>query len=281
MTRGRRQELTPEKSPLHFFGNEVRLARDEVGMSQGDFGTRVPCDSSTVSRIESGTLAPDRHFAEVCDETFPDHRGWFARFYVDSRDWNQPFAVPFRSFAQYEATAATLYNFEHSLLPGPLQTEDYAHAVLARHPGVTEGEVAERVSARIARQAVLSRDEPPMFWAVLDEAALTRHIGDAKIMYTALRHMIDMSMRPNIIVQVLPDTDAHVGLQGSLNIAETVGASATAHLADIADGRLIEDPATVSTLMKRFRWLQAEALPAAASRDIIEQIAEEQWNQDQ
>src|ERR1700691_1121074 len=165
MARGRKQELTPSTSPLHFFGSEVRRAREEAGMTQADLAAMVPCDPSTVSRIEAGALAPDRRFAGMCDEAFPGLRGVFGRFYTDSRDWNSPFASPFRPFAQYEAAATTIYTFEHSLIPGLLQTEDYAHAVLSRHLSTAHGEITERVAARMTRQEVLTQDDPPMLWA--------------------------------------------------------------------------------------------------------------------
>jgi len=67
-----------------------------------------------------------------------------------------------RAFASYEAQAITLWTFEHSVMPGLLQTEDYARAVLERHPNVTPEQVTERVAGRLARQAVLDRDDPPL-----------------------------------------------------------------------------------------------------------------------
>lgn len=281
MTRGRKQELSPRTSPLHFFGSEVRYAREEAGMTQSDLGAMVPCDPSTVSRIEAGALAPDRHFAETCDEAFPEHNGWFTRFYTDSRDWNQPHPESFRAFGNYEAAATEIYMFEHSLVPGLLQTSEYAYEVLSRHPGVTEGEVAERVAARLERQRILGRDDPPTLWIVLDEAVLTRCVGNPKIMYQSLTYLAELARRPNIVLQVLVNSGAHVGLQGSMQIAETAGAAIVASLEDISDGRIVDEPATVAKLTTRFRWLQSEALPAGASLELMERIAEEKWNKSQ
>ncbi|MBV9448916.1 MAG: helix-turn-helix domain-containing protein [Streptosporangiaceae bacterium] len=274
---GRPRELTPSASPLHFFGSEVRRARIQARMSLVGLAAMVPCDGSTVSRIETGFVAPDRHFAEVCDEAFPHFDGWFARFYAESRDWNAPFAVPFRPFTQDEAEATALYAFEPALVPGLLQTEDYARAVLSRHPNVSDGEVAERVAARLARQAVLTRDEPPLVWFVLDAAVLHSEVGGPKVMYEALRHVAEMSQHPNVTTQILTSS-VHVGLQGSVWIAEKADASATASVEDMADGRLVEDAATVGMLATRFRHLQTEALAAADSLALIAQIAEERWN---
>ncbi|HWG02570.1 MAG TPA: helix-turn-helix transcriptional regulator [Trebonia sp.] len=280
MTRGRKQELSPSASPVHFFGSEVRRAREDAGLTQAGLATLVPCDPSTVSRIEAGALAPDRRFADTCDETFPGLRGWFGRFYAGFRDWNNPFATPFRPFAQYEAAATAIYTLEHSLIPGLLQTEEYARIVLGSHPGVSEGEIEERVTARLARQAVLDREDAPMVWTVIDESVLSKCVGGLKTMHAALSHVLDLASRPNVVVQVLADVGAHVGLQGSVHIAETADAVTAAILSDFSDGRVVEDPSTVAALMMRFRWLQADALPAAASRKMIEQITEEQWNRE-
>ena len=117
--------LTPGASPLHHFGSEVRRARNEAGLTLAELGALVPCDNSTVSRIEAGLIAPDLHFAEVCDHAFPFCRGWFTRFFTDSADWagSSVFPPEFRKFADDEAEATALYSFEHSLLPGLLQTQ--------------------------------------------------------------------------------------------------------------------------------------------------------------
>jgi transcriptional regulator with XRE-family HTH domain len=149
-----KRTLTPSASPLHHFGSELRRAREEAGLTLAEFGELVPCDNSTVSRIEAGLIAPDLHLAEVADRTFPFARGWFTRFFSDSANWteNSAFAIEFRDFADDELEATALYTFEHAVLPGLLQTEDYARAVLSRHPGVTNELVNSRVAARVGRQ---------------------------------------------------------------------------------------------------------------------------------
>jgi hypothetical protein len=74
-----KRDLDPEMSPLHFFGTEVRRAREAAAMTLADLGAMVPCDASTVSRIESGQLSPAERFAKACDEAFPQMGGWFGR----------------------------------------------------------------------------------------------------------------------------------------------------------------------------------------------------------
>jgi DNA-binding XRE family transcriptional regulator len=81
------RDLDPTVSPAHFFGAEVRRARATAGMTLADLAVTVPCDASTVSRIEAGEREPTERFAVACDEAFPHMTGWFTRFYRDSRKW--------------------------------------------------------------------------------------------------------------------------------------------------------------------------------------------------
>jgi transcriptional regulator with XRE-family HTH domain len=268
------RKLTPGASPLHFFGSEVRRARTATGMTLAGLAVMVPCDQSTVSRIESGLLMPDLRFARACDEAFPHSDGWFTRFFCEAREWGEAFPREFRSFAQDEAEATALYVFEHAFIPGLLQTEDYARAVLSRHPVTSDDQVAERVKARLARQAVLMRADPPLLWSVIDEYALRRVADNSEVMRGQLAHLAQMARRPAITVQVLA-ADVHIGLQGAFNVAEIAGSSSpgTAYLEDAADGRIIQDAAAVGRLAVRFRHLQSEAMGPAASIDLIEQIA--------
>ncbi len=144
--------------------------------------------------------------------------------------------------------------FEHSLILGLLATEDYSRAVLSRHVGVT----AEQVTARVA--------------------ALSRCVGSPQIMRDALAHLAAMARRPNITVQVLADAGAHVAPQGAFTVAEVTGAACSVNKEDITEGRVCDDAATIVAVSVRFRWLQAEAMPTAASQAFMERMAE-QWTQ--
>jgi transcriptional regulator with XRE-family HTH domain len=258
---------------MHHFGSEVRRARETVGMTQSELGALVPCDKSAVSRVEAGLVAPDESFARACDAAFPQMGGWFIRFWKDSQTWGAVFPPSLREFAAYEAEAVALWWFEHTLMPGLLQTEDYARAVLERHPNVTPEQVTERVAARIARQAVLDRDNPPRFWVLLDENVLHREIGGKKIMHDQLCHLADMAARPRTTVQVIPRVGAHVGLSGAFGIAETPDTH-IAYLDHIADAMTTDSPAIVAMVSERFDVLRSEAYRRSESLTLIEEMAE-------
>jgi transcriptional regulator with XRE-family HTH domain len=262
---------------LAFFGSEVRRARLDARMSLAELAALVPCDASTVSRYESAELAPDRAFAVVCDATFPGAGGWFTRFYDAHLTWGtSPFPPGYESFADDEARASALYLAEHSILPGLFQTEAYARAVLSRHPNVTSALVAARVAVRIARQAVLDRDDPPLVWAVIDDAALTRCVGSPEVTRDALAKLARIARRQRVTVQVMEGADYHVGQQGGFAIAEVAGRAGSVAIEDIIDGRVTDAVPSVREASVRFRWLQAEAMPVAASLARIDQRAE-QW----
>ena len=133
--------------------------------------------------------------------------------------------------------------------------------------------MTERVAGRLARQTVLDRDDPPLFWVLLDENVLHREIGGAKIMRDQLAHLAGMARRPNVTVQVIPRTGAHVGLQGGFVMAETPE-SQVVYLDHIADGMTTDSPAIVTQVSTRLDTLRTDACRGADSLMMIEEMAE-------
>jgi transcriptional regulator with XRE-family HTH domain len=260
-------------SPGHFFGSEVRRAREAAALSQSELGALVPCDKSVVSRVEAGLIQADEAFAHACDAAFPGLDGFFARFWKDCQTWGLAFPPAFREFAAYEAEAVTLWTFQHSLVPGLLQTEGYARAVLERHPNVTREQVDERVAARLGRQAVLERAEPPVLWVLLDENILHRAVGGATIMREQMERLAEIARRPRVTVQVISREEAHVGLTGSFDMAETADAF-VAYLEHIAGGVMTDGPAIVAQASTRFDALRADAYRRSESLSMIEEMAD-------
>jgi transcriptional regulator with XRE-family HTH domain len=268
--------LTPGASPMHFFGSEVRRARESVGMSQSELGELVPCDKSVVSRTEASLTPVDEAFAHACDVAFPNFNGFFTRFWRVCQSWGAALPAPFREFAHYEAEAMTIWTFQHALVPGILQTEDYARAVLERHPNVTDDQVSERVTARVARQAILESKRPPLLWALLDESVLYREVGGAKIMKEQMTRLAVMGRQPYITIQVIPRDGAHAGLMGSFDIAETPDTTMV-HLEHMVDGLTTDSPYIAAQASQRFESLRADAYPRRESQTMIEEMAEK-WN---
>lgn len=259
------------------FADQLKAMRAQAGLSRDELGARIGYSGSTIASIEAMHRSPTDDQARRLDQTF-GLPGIFEREAARLRKVSFP--VAFRPFTVHEEEATELYVFEHSLVPGLLQSEDYAHAILATHPNTTDEEVSDRVAARLARQTVLERQEPsaPMLWTLLDEGVLPRCVGAPAVMHAQLMRLVELSRRPNVSVQVIPGMGAHPGLLGAFTIAETTGQPSIVNLEDIADGRVSEDQTTVNRVTLRFKSLQTEALPKAATRDLIAKVAEERWN---
>ena len=204
----------------------------------------------------------------MCDRAFPDRDGWFGEFYAESRTW---IATPpwFRSWVEHEQQAATLRIWQLGVLSGLLQTEDYARVILAVNPGVTDDEVSARLSARLQRQAILTRDDPPAAWFLVDEAALRRCIGSPDVMAAQLGHLAGLARLPSVTIQVVPNI-AHAGLLGGFAVAERA-----AYVETAVAGQVFEDVGIIAGLLTRFDTLRSEAFRGSESLALIERMCEE------
>jgi transcriptional regulator with XRE-family HTH domain len=266
-----------DSAALSLFADEMKAAREQRGWSQADLADQIPYSLSTISMVEALHRVPTRDLAVHLDKAFGTP-GTFTR--LEGRLRDLPFPASFRPFAAYETEATALYVFEHSLVPGLLQTADYARAVMATRPNTAEDEIGNLVQARLARQAVLTRDDPPapLLWALIDEGVLHRPVAAAEIMHDQLTCLVQVSRRPNITIQVVPySAGGHTGLLGAFTIADLNGSPGTVNVEDITDGRVFEDPGMVSRVTLRYKSLQSEALPKGASRELIARVAEERW----
>lgn len=271
------RDLDPGASPAHFFGAEVRRARVAAGMTLADLAATVPCDASTVSRIEAGTLSPARRFSAACDEAFPLMSGWFSRFYHDSRTWAGPHPPWFRNWVETERRATVIRWWEPLLIPGLLQTEGYAQAVLGWGPDDGH-DLDQRVAARLERQGIFGRDVPPEVWILIGEPVLGYCVGSADIMRKQLEHLAEMAARPRVTIQVI---SASAGAYGGLSGAFAIGTDSTAdtviYLETGIQGMVVRDPKLITRAASVFDHLRAEALPRSQTLDILAK-AGEKWN---
>jgi transcriptional regulator with XRE-family HTH domain len=266
----------PDTPPaLAAFAEELRAHRAQAGMSRDELAAKVSYSPSLIAMIETGRRSPSTRLGELLDVVF-GLPGTFSRLEKRLRD--VPFPASFRPFVPHEAEATALRWYEHALVPGLLQTEAYARAVLSTRPNTSEDEVDELVAARMQRQDVLSREDPPLMWLLVDEAVLYREAGTAEIMHGQLMHLAGASRRPNITVQVVPySAGPHSGLLGAFVIAELDDAPPTAYLETAAEGETVEDPSILARLALTFDNLRSKALPDVASRALIMEVAEKRW----
>ncbi len=271
MHRGREFDL----SWVALFAEEMKLARARTGLSQEQLADKIGYSASLVAKIETCRGVPTLDFASRCDAALglPSSLARMHTFLGRA-----PFPSWFRPFVEYESSASSLRIFEHVLVPGLLQTEDYARAVLATRPNTTDDETEQLVAARMDRQAILAPGGPPLLWVVLDEAVLHRQVGDLQTMADQLARLAELSRRPNVTIEVVPyGAGAHGGLLGAFVVAEFEQAPAVAYLETAAGGQISEEPSTVAQVLLTFDTLRSEGMPRGASRDLITKVAEEKW----
>jgi len=276
------RKIDETSSPMAFFGGALRRARMAAGMSQEHCGRELGYSGDLVGKIETGERSPTPDFARHCDRVFPHLDELFARLLKLARRWQGPIPQWFQDWLTAEQEALALRFWAPLVMPGLLQTADYARALLRVWPSSRAEDVPddleELVSARIERQVILDRAKPPELLVVLDEMVLHRRIGSPKTMYDQLAHVAEMAGRPTVTVQVVPaEVGAHAGLLGAFAIADFDGKPSTLYLDTAVEGFTVEKPARVRKATLAFDRLRAEALPRGASLDLIMKVAEQRW----
>jgi transcriptional regulator with XRE-family HTH domain len=269
------------ESPLRVFGAMLAYYRTHAGMTPEQLGARVFLSGSQIRKVEAGTRTPTEDLAKACEGIRElDCNGALTELYEILGEKLKRRAYPgwFAGWPDKEAQARRLRSFELVVVPGLLQTEGYARAVLSTRVGATEDEIDEAVAARLARQQILERDQPPELWAILDEGVLRRPVGAPDVMRGQLTHLAGMARRPHIVVQVIPlAAGAHQGLNGgAFVIADFEDAATIAYQDTAVSGQIIEDASEADALAHTWDTLRLEALPRAASLSLIEETAG-QW----
>jgi len=279
-----------DRERLSLFVDEMRAMRADRGWSRAELAAQAQYSESLIAMVETYQRAPTQSLAKALDRAFgtpgftedapgqPGTPGTFGRLWLKLR--NISFPEPFRAYMDHEEKATTLRSCEHSLVPGLLQTEAYARAVMYTRPAAIEAEIESDVAVRMARQQILTREEPspPWLWALIDEGVLYRPVGSAPVMHDQLSHLVERSRWPHITIQVVPyAAGGHSGLSGAFIIADFAAEPSIVYVADAAGSRVAEDASTLSRVALRFETLRSESLPKSASRDLIAKVAKERW----
>lgn len=204
----------------------IRL-REQSGLSVEEAGRRLEWSRGRLNKMEANKWTrPDlgniRALLDLYSVTDPVQREAVLMLARQSREkgWWANYQDVWRgSLAGFEAEASLINTYEDLRVPGLLQTEDYATAMFKGGQVMEDAQISRRVEARMARQNVLRGKTSPTLWAVIDEAALTKTVGGPSVMRQQLRHLLEVSARPNIYVQVLPDSaGAHAAMDGAFTI---------------------------------------------------------------
>ncbi|MEV1147755.1 helix-turn-helix transcriptional regulator [Micromonospora sp. NPDC049799] len=260
-----------EVSTLEFLGGELRRVRRERGLSQEDLAQRINYSSSLIGMVEIGHRTPSQDFVGRVDAALASG-GFFERLLTLVRaDAAPPWL---REWIQVEAEATLIRWFEPSLIPGLLQTEAYARAVLAGGGMLREAEIEQRITSRLARQEVLTRETPPEVVFVVDEAVLRRRIGGPKVLAEQFDHLLDVIEWAHVDLHVVPaEAGMHAGLAGAFILARTSEGGEVAHVDTPLRAHVTDRSEDVDSLQRRWENLRGEALPRRASRQLMREVA--------
>jgi transcriptional regulator with XRE-family HTH domain len=263
-------------SAVGLFAAELRHARTARGLTQDALADKIAYSPSLVAMIETGRRIPTLDVAQRCDQALETsgvltrmHRLVAAEAYPS---W-------FRPFVELEKAATSLRSWEPLLVPGLFQTEDYARAVLrAARPYDRDEDIDQLVTARIDRQRILQRDDPPKIWIVIDEGVLTRPVGAPGVMAAQLDRLIAAARDPWVTVQVMPfDAGAHPGLLGPFVLAGFDSAPDVAYLDNVLTGQVVERVEDVAHVASLYDTLRAEALSPRASAHLMTEAVRTRW----
>ncbi|GAB3723343.1 helix-turn-helix transcriptional regulator [Amycolatopsis oliviviridis] len=278
MTRG--QGPTVRRRRL---ASELRRLREAADLTIDEVSEKLECSASKVSRIETGHVGVTPRDARDMLELYGiagDEQEALVQLAREARKrgwWHAYNEVFTGTFVGLEADASSLRAFQALLVPGLLQTERYAKAVIrAMRPDAEDAEIRRRVAARMARQELLTDPSPPEYWAVMDEAILHRTVDGAEVMAEQLYRMVTMAAQPNVTVQIVPfGAGAHPGMEGPFLIMgfPELADTDVVYVDSTSSGLYLEEPPDVRRYALMFDHLRAAALKPDDSVEVIAEAA--------
>jgi transcriptional regulator with XRE-family HTH domain len=260
-------------------GARLRALRNEKGLTVEQVAERLLCSPSKVSRMETGHgLATPRDIRDLCDlyditdQAERDRLMTLAR-QSKQQAWWQSYDLPYSTYVGLEAEAVAISDYQSSVVPGLLQTADYARAGHeGAMPRLSPHEIDRRIEAKLTRQSLLTLADPPSFKVVLDEAVLHRQVGGRRVMGVQLERLIETAHLPNVTVQVIPFTvGAHPGVESNFNILDMpVPTPGIVFVEGLVGYLYLERPDELERYHKIFERLEEIAL---SPKDTIDTIA--------
>jgi transcriptional regulator with XRE-family HTH domain len=252
-----------------FFGRRLRIAREQQvpKMSRRALGERINLSDSAVAAWESGRNIPDPETLEDVERVLGT--GGLLEDIADNIVTGEKPQEFLGQWAAAEARGTMILRFSFDLIPGLLQTEEYARIILRDD---------DQVKTRMARQKILLKENPPVLVALIDESLLHRNVGGPSGMAAQLNHLVEMAKRDHVIIQVIR-LNSLVGAQftASFSVASCNREAEVAYLDDALSGEVVENRDEVSQLRRMFEMLRKHALSEQESVYLIKEVAE-LWN---
>jgi transcriptional regulator with XRE-family HTH domain len=261
-------EDTARTTPRTVLGRRLKRLREASGLSLRALADELTYTHTYLSRVERGEQLPSAALAETLDQRFGAD-GLFAELLELARDASIPGYG--RAIINAEEKATRIQIFTSSLIPGWFQTEEYARELFrVSNPGDEEEKISERVEMRMSRKKIITRKEAPLFWAIIDEAALKRPMGSNKCMADQVMALLDAARLPHVTIQVLPFTQRqHPMLGGSLSLLTLQNGSTIGYAESFIHGESMQSPQWILALTQRFDVARAKALPEEETIDLL------------
>ncbi|MFF0423436.1 Scr1 family TA system antitoxin-like transcriptional regulator [Streptomyces sp. NPDC004520] len=264
-----------QQEPWEFFGEILKERREEAGLTQNELGRRVFVSGAYIGLFEQGIRKPQLDVAVRIDEVL--QTGSFFERTVRKLIDTSPYAPYFAEVAELERVATKICEFAPTVVPGLLQTAEYARAVtVAANPFVTEEYIEEKVTSRMDRARILADATRPEYWVILHEHVLLTPVGGPAVMAEALEHIARLVRARVALVTVLPRAvGAHAHMTGTLKLMEFEDQPPTAYTETEFSGTLLDDPAVVKQAQRTYDLLRVATLSPEASLALIESAAED------
>ena len=270
-------------------GNQLRRLRETAGVTPDRAGYEIRGSRSKISRLETGRvgLKPrdvsdlltlygitderqrSQFLALVKQSNTPD---WWTKYSDVLPDWLE-------TYLGFESAASAIRSFEIQFVHGLFQTEDYARAVTRLgHKTAPATEIERRVGLRLKRQSLLTRPAPPRIWSVMDEAVLRRPVGGPAVMRDQLKRLFEVSHSPQVTLQVVPFArGGHAGAGGSFTVLrfDERELPDVVYIEQLTGAIYLDHRPDVERYLEVVDQLSGEALTPAATRDFIEQVAQQ------
>ena len=263
-------------------GGHLRRLREEASITTEQAAGAIRGSHSKISRMEHGRVGfKDRDIADLLTlygVTSGEERevllklareantpGWWQGYSDILPHWVEP-------YFGLEAAASIIRIYELQFVPGLLQTADYARAIIRLGNASTEEDVTRRAEARIARQEILTRENPPRLWAVMDDGALRRSIGGKAVMREQIRHLADMCGHPAVTLQILPfQVGAHPAMGGPFTILRYSEPDLrdVVYIEQLTSALYLDKVAEVDSYLEVMEQLCLQAEPAAKTPQLL------------
>jgi hypothetical protein len=270
-------------------GAKLRRLRTDMGLTREEAAESIRASEWKIHRLENGQVGfKERDIIDLLRLYQVTDPGEVAEFLALAREANTPGwwqhygdVLPqwFRTYVDLESAASLIRTYEGQFVPGLLQTDGYMRAVVrGAHLEDSGEEVGRRVRLRMARQTLLTREQPPRVWAVVDEAALRRPVGGRDVMRGQLERLVEATKLPNMTLQVLPfGSGAHPGMVGSFSVLRFPDQELpdVVYLEHLTSALYLNKPDEVDQYLHVMETICVRAAPPDQTVELLERFLDE------